>query len=215
MKKATIILLIFTVVCSCGKRSNSGVHTVTREEISSKVSVPKVSPIKVFNIVYDSTCIDTSGQLSLLNKNLDGLFRESKYTRSNDYMDGWMKEWKNKSFATLLARDFENDDFRKATQIYGSFLEKEQEEYSRYIRVEEWCFKDDNTAKSCFESFDNYQEREIHFKSIHWIWIELRNKLFFISTMDYMTSSEPMQTVKQHLINKLKEQGEYRIIEMY
>ncbi len=111
--------------------------------------------------------------------------------------------------------DFYNENFTKTTQKNVSFLTKEQFKVQGNIRVEEWFFKDEATAISCIKSLKSYREREIHFKFISWIWIQQKNKLFFIFTTDFMVDSEPMQTMKLHLLDVIKEgKQDYDIIEM-
>ena len=118
------------------------------------------------------------------------------------------------TFKKILARDFKNENFTKAIQTSVSFLAPKREGTSGTIHVEEWHFTDERTAKSCFESLTSYAERTIHFKVINWIWVRQNSKLFLIFAIHFNVDSEPMQTVKRHLIDDLKEQGEYQVIQM-
>jgi hypothetical protein len=213
MKLTTIILLGFLALWGCNKKNNSDKNSISKKVVLSNDSLPKTS-IKVFRIVYDSTYLSISEKLPKLNKSLTNQFKESKYVKDKEYINEWIQNCKDKDFAKVLAKDFENYDFTKTTQIDVSFLTYQQK-YLGEVKIEEWSFREEYVAISCINAFKNYWEREIHFKSINWIWIQQKNKLFFISTIDYRTSSKPMQTIKQNLINILKKQGEYNIIEMY
>lgn len=213
MRLTTIILLFFTCLWACKKKSYNDTHSIPKEIVLSNDSISNPPSIKVFHIIYDKNHFNTSGQLALLNKSLTTLFNTSKHVKDKENLKERLNSYKRRETAQVLAKDFENNAFTKATQIDVSFLSYQQK-FSGDIKIEEWHFREENEAKSCFNTFNNYWEREIHFKSINWIWLQQKNKLFFISTIDYRTNSKPMQTIKQHLIDILKKQGEYSIIEM-
>ncbi len=213
MKQIIIIIFISAALYSCKENSNHK-KTQKQESLTFKNDSVSKSFIKVFSIVFDSIYTNDSRQLTLLNSSLRGLYKEDSFIHSKENLQRQINDYKSKKFEESLAKDFNNNAFTKATQINVSFLTKEQQDVLGNIRVEEWFFKDEKTAESCFKSLASYGEREIHFKTINWIWVQQKNKIFLISTADYAVDSEPMQSIKQHLINILKQQGEYNIIEM-
>ncbi|MBU2945432.1 hypothetical protein [Zobellia uliginosa] len=212
MKHILSILFSVLTFCSCKSANNQnklipGQSTVQNDSVAE-------TPIKVFNVQFDSIQTDAAEQLALLNESLSGLYKDAAAIEDEAYVTRRLSNYKAKRFAGTLAQDFENNDFTKATQLNVSFLTQNQENPKENIKVEEWFFKDENTANSCFQSLQNYREREIHFKFISWIWVQQDNKLFLIFSTDFVVDSKPMQTIKQHLIGMLKKQGEYNLIEM-
>ncbi len=213
MKKVIIVVCILAALYSC-KKNNSPKNTKKQESLTVKNdSIPK-KPIKIYNIVFDSVYTNQTEKLTSLINSLDKSYREYTFINNEQSLKNEIKMYKLKQFQKTLAKDFDNDNFERTTQIDFSFLKKEQKDRFGGIRVEEWYFENEDTAESCFKSLINYEEREIHFKTINWIWVQQKNKMFLISTTDYTVDSEPMQSIKQHLVNILKKQGKYNLIEM-
>ncbi|WP_276166074.1 hypothetical protein [Zobellia alginiliquefaciens] len=212
MKRIYITLFSVLTFCSCKSANNK--TKLIPEQLTVQSDSVSETPIKVFNVLFDSVQTDAVEQLTLLNESLSSLYKDAEAVEDEEYVTRRLNNYKAKRFAGTLAQDFDNSDFTKATRLNVSFLTKKEENPKGSIKVEEWFFKEENTAKSCFQSLQNYREREIHFKFISWIWVQQNNKLFLIFSTDFVVDSEPMQTIKQHLIGMLKKQGEYNSIEM-
>ncbi len=218
MKQIFINLFIILMLNSC-KGTNNENKALILKETSSKNTEKKrdsIRPIKIYNILYDSIQNNDSEQLSSFNESLKNLYKDASLIKDAEYINRRLKDYQSKRFAKSLSNDFDNNNFTKTTQINVSFLIKEQQKIPGDIRVEEWYFKDKAAAISCIKSLNSYREREIHFNFISWIWIRQKNKLFFVFTTDFMVDSEPMQTIKLHLLDIIKKEGkEYDIIEMH
>nr|MUH41287.1 hypothetical protein [Zobellia laminariae] len=212
MKQIGIILFSVLTFCSCKSANNQ--NKLIPEQLTVQNDSVAETPIKVFNVQFDSVQTDAVEQLALLNESLSSLYKNADAIADEADVTRRLNNYKAKRFAGTLAQDFDNSDFTKATRLNVSFLTKNEEHPKGNIKVEEWFFKDENSAKSCFQSLQNYREREIHFKFISWIWVQQNNKLFLVFSTDFVVDSEPMQTIKQHLIGMLKKQGEYNLIEM-
>ncbi|CAZ94358.1 hypothetical protein [Zobellia galactanivorans] len=213
MKQLIIILLAITLFSACKENTKQKPETHLKQSISKTDSVSR-SPIKVFTIIHDSTSIGGMEQLTKLNKGLDQSFKENKDVLDEQWLKESLDSYERMGFKKVLARDFENNSFVKATQTHVSFLAPEREGTTGTINLEEWHFEDEATAISCFESLTTYREREIYYKVINWIFVRKKNKLFLIFGFHFNVDSEPMRTVKQHLIDDLKGQGEYEVIEI-
>lgn len=217
MKQIFINLFIILTLNGCKGNTNQSKELIS-DEVSLKSTEKKsdsIRPIKIYNIVHDSNQNNNSEQLSLFIENLDNSYKDESLIKDEEYINRRLKSYQSKRFAKSLMNDFDNENFTKTTQINVSFLTKEQPEIQGGIRVEEWFFKDEATAISCIKSLNSYREREIHFKFISWIWIQQKNKLFFVFTTDFMVDSEPMQTIKLHLLDVIKKgEEDYDIIEM-
>ncbi|CAM3330368.1 hypothetical protein [Zobellia roscoffensis] len=212
MKQIYITLFSILTFCSCKSANNK--NKLIPEQLAVQSDSVSETPIKVFNVLFDSVQTDAVEQLTLLNESLSSLYKDAEAVADEEYVTRRLNNYKAKRFAGTLAQDFDNSDFTKATRLNVSFLTKNEENPKGNIKVEEWFFKDENTANSCFQSLQNYRKREIHFKFISWIWVQQKNKLFLIFSTDFVVDSKPMQTIKQHLIGMLKKQGEYNLIEM-
>ncbi|MBU3024691.1 hypothetical protein [Zobellia galactanivorans] len=214
MKQIISILLVLLIFCSCKESKNQNTEQITNRLEQKKDSVSE-PPIKIIGVVFDSIYKNPSVQLNTINESLNELYKEAKKINNKEYLDRRINDIKLKRFAKSLAKQFDNDDFTRATQINASFLTKKEQKNPGDVRIEEWYFKDENTAKSCFESLIEYEERELYFNFISWIWVQQNNKLFLIFTTEFNVDEEPMQTVKRHLTDVLSKQGEYGIIEMH
>ena len=214
MKQLTIFILGFTIFWGCKENnSQNGKTPITETELKTD-SVFR-QPIEVFSIVHDSTFNGDTEQLTELLNGLDKSYEENKDLIEETYFEGYLDSYKRKGFLKMLARDFENDSFVNVTQTSVSFLTCEEGDRLVNLRIIEWNFDKESTAKSCFDSLTTYSNRDIYFKVISWIWIQQKNKLFLVFTTDSMVDSEPMQNAKRHLIDNLKERGEYRTVEFY
>ena len=212
MKQVLITLFSVLSFCSC-KSANNQSKLIPEQSTVQNDSVTQ-TPIKVFTVLFDSVQTDAVEQLTQLNERLNRAYKDAGDIKGEEYIERRLNNYKAKRFAGTLAQDFENTDFTKATRLNVSFLTKNEENPNGNIKVEEWFFKDENTANSCFQSLQNYKGREIHFKFISWIWVQQNNKLFLIFSTDFVVDSNPMQTIKNHLIGMLKKQGEFNLIEM-
>lgn len=213
MKQAIFILLGLTVLWGCKEDTKQVTKQTTEHLTLKKDSVPK-SPIRVFSIVHDSTYVNDHERLTELNVSLNKSYKEDKHVQDGEYLTETLESYKQKRFAKHLAKEFENDNFTGATQTNVTFLAHEGGERTGNIRVAEWYFKEEATAQSCFENLPSHLEKSIRYKFISWIWVQQKNRLFLISTMNYNVETEPMQTVKQHLIDVLKKYGDYKLFEM-
>ena len=212
MKQVLITLFSVLSFCSC-KSANNQSKLIPEQSTVQNDSVTQ-TPIKVFTVLFDSVQTDAVEQLTQLNERLNRAYKDAGDIKGEEYIERRLNNYKAKRFAGTLAQDFENTDFTKATRLNVSFLTKNEENPNGNIKVEEWFFKDENTANSCFQSLQNYKGREIHFKFISWIWVQQNNKLFLIFSTDFVVDSKPMQTIKQGLIDLVKERGKYNLIEM-
>ncbi|WP_400073777.1 hypothetical protein [Zobellia russellii] len=212
MKQVLITLFSVLSFCSC-KSANNQSKLIPEQSTVQNDSVTE-TPIKVFTVLFDSVQTDAVEQLTQLNERLNRAYKDAGDIKGEEYIERRLNNYKTKRFAGTLAQDFDNSDFTKATQLNVSFLTKNEENPNGNIKVEEWFFKDENTASSCFQSLQNYREREIHFQFISWIWVQQNNKLFLIFSTDFVVDSKPMQTIKQNLIDLVKERGKYNLIEM-
>ena len=214
MKRIIIIVLSFTIFWAC--KENGDQNSKTEPEPTSIKNDSALTPqIKVFTIVHDSTSINDTEQLTELINGLDKSYKEDKHIQDEEFITESLDSYKRRKFAKHLAKELENESFTKAIQTNVSFLVAEHDGRSGSIKVEEWIFKEESTAISCFESLPRHLERSIRYKFISWIWVRQKNKLFLVFTMDYNVDSEPMQTTKQYLTNFLKENGEYEVFEMH
>ncbi|MDO6819489.1 hypothetical protein [Zobellia sp. 1_MG-2023] len=212
MKQVLITLFSVLSFCSC-KSANNQSKLIPEQSTVQNDSVTE-TPIKVFTVLFDSVQTDAVEQLTQLNERLNRAYKDAGDIKGEEYIERRLNNYKAKRFAGTLAQDFDNRDFTKATRLNVSFLTKNEENPNGNIKVEEWFFKDEDTANSCFQSLQNYREREIHFKFISWIWVQQNNKLFLVFSTDFVVDSNPMQTIKHHLIGMLKKQGEFNLIEM-
>ncbi|WP_289039937.1 hypothetical protein [uncultured Zobellia sp.] len=212
MKQVLITLFSVLSFCSC-KSANNQSKLIPEQSTVQNDSVTE-TPIKVFTVLFDSVQTDAVEQLTQLNERLNRAYKDAGDIKGEEYIERRLNNYKAKRFAGTLAQDFDNSDFTKATQLNVSFLTKNEENPNGNIKVEEWFFKDEDTANSCFQSLQNYREREIHFQFISWIWVQQNNKLFLIFSTDFVVDSKPMQTIKQNLIDLVKERGKYNLIEM-
>ena len=213
MKQIISIFSILLIFCSC--KENKSQNTKQISELSvQKEDIVLEPPIKIIGVVFDSIHKNPSVQLKTINESLQEFYKEAEKIKNEEYLGRRINDIKLQRFAKSLAKQFDNNDFTRATQINASFLTMKEQQTSGDVRVEEWYFKDENEAKSCFKSLIEYKERELYFKFISWIWIQQNNRLFLIFTTEFNVDAKPMQTVKLHLIDVLKKQGKYGIIEM-
>ncbi len=193
-------------------------NTPTKE--TSKIKEPEISKtdtifkndIKVFNVSFDSLYVKNTEVINKLNNVISSSFNEHKVVNDEPTLKRRLEGYRSKSFAKILARDFENENFIKAINFNISFLSEKDVEFPRRIVIEEWSFKDAQTAKLCFDSFEDYKEKGIHLVAFNWIWILQKNKLFLISSLYCEPESKPMQLLKSELIKLIGEK--YKSIEM-
>ncbi len=214
-----IFINLFIILILSGRKGNTNQSKeLILDDVYLKSTEKKsdsIRPIKIYNIIHDNNQNNNSEQLSLFIENLGSSYKDESLIKDEEYINRRLKSYQSKRFAKTLMNDFDNENFTKTTQINVTFLTKEQSKIRGNIRVEEWFFEDEEKAVSCIKSLNSYREREIHFKFISWIWVQQKNKLFFVFTTDFMVDSEPMQTIKLHLLGIIKKgEDDYNIIEM-
>lgn len=213
MKRIIIIVLGFTMFCGCKENKDQNTKSQIKQSTSSTDSVTRL-PIKVFTIVHESTSVADQERFTELINSLDKTYIEDKVVQDEQRLDERLNIYKRKEFKKVLTRNFDNDNFTKALQTNVAFLKCQHETMPASLRVEEWIFKDESIAKSCVESLTTHKERTIYFKAISWILVQQKNKIYLIFALDYNVDDEPMQTVKQHLIDNMEEQGAYQVVEI-
>ncbi len=156
--------------------------------------------IKIFSVSHDSLYLDKTSFITKFNESINDICINSE-ERSNKYYGGFDKE---KRFQKLLARDFKNKNFIDIKQLLFSFVKvKTGNTLSSQIIMEEWIFKNKEIAKSCFDSFEGYEEKEIYFKVVNWIWFWKDNRLFLLFSYNELVKDKPMQILKQRLMSFL------------
>ncbi len=208
MKNTFIILFSLLFTLACKTKNKSEVKREKQKTVASKGLIP------VFTITYDSLYLSQKDQVSSFNKKIENICvnaaKEHKYSFKG--ILGW---YQKKNFQKVLARDFENERFMEIKKLlFSSIKVKMGNNLSSEIVIEEWVFENEETAKSCFESFNNYEERTIYFKSINWIWFLKGNKLFLLFSLDEPVEKKAMQLLKQRLMSFL-EVNENHVKEVY
>ena len=121
MKQIFFIFFSLVILGSC--KTNLGNKTPAKPDQLQVVKTDTVyPPITLFNIVYDSTWLNNTEQLTKLNKSLNHLFHDDRVIKEGWDLKRRLDYVKDKSFPKVLAKDFENDAFTKATNMHVSFL---------------------------------------------------------------------------------------------
>ena len=216
MKNTFILFLLLGSFFACKKNiSKNTVQTNNKPivQIDSTDNLVRDS-IEIFIIGLGNTKPKISKELLTLNENLSKSFKDYSKITTTGILKGYLTDIKEKELPKVLEMDLENPNFTKAKNMQVSFLSKKQEDQQGLITLEQWQFESEKEAISCIDSFKNYKGQTIHYMSTNWIWVQQKNKLYLISTIEFRPSAEPMQTIKQNLIDILKKQGEFNIIEM-
>ena len=210
-----ILALLFGCTNVTGT-TNTGENTKTSP--IADASTEKINDdrdaLKTYAVLFDTALSYKGENVNTLALRLASHFENYRFTNSSDERKERTKEIKAGSFLKLLANDFKNEHFTKAAAIYFSYIVPQGERYD-YLKVEEFYFKDEAQAGSCFESLKNYESVTIHFKTINWIWVRQANSLFLISALNYNTGSDVMQKVKEDLTKSLENKGPYNTISFY
>ena len=214
MKKVVIILFSLFFVLACKTESSSRQMKEKQTLVLPKKESVYKSLIPVFTIIYDSLYLDKKEQIPNFNKTIkDICVNDAKENKTS--FKGNIKWHKKKTFQKVLARDFGNEKFMEIKKSSLSFVKvRTNTNLSSQIAIEEWLFKDEKTAKSCFDSFNGYEEREIYFKSISWIWFLKDNKLFLLFSVQEDVRDKPMQILRENL-KEFLEVDENHIKEVY
>lgn len=220
----TTYWFLFTLLISCNntalekndeltiENNKTVVNTINQEQDLTQDIIQ--DSIKTYSVVFDTNKTITDNTFKQISHELAHDYDNYQFLSSSNELEELTKEMQTKNFLNLLASDFQNENFQKATKINFSFLVPKEEKY-QYIKLEKIYFKDNNTAASCFESLKNYKEMEIHIMSINWIWIQQENSLILISALNHKVTSKQMQTIKQHLIKSIENNGTYNTIQFY
>jgi len=201
--KNLAILFFLLILIGCKKERKQEKVNIEKTPASAKTIVDDtIDSIKVFNVSYTKGELSNKTEkISKITKNLQPDFIEYPFTNDPDQLENTKLGYKSKSFLKTLARDFKNEKFLDAESIHYAYLLPNNKK-TNYISIEEWYFQDSQKAKSCFESLKKYNEAEINFKTINWIWVYQENKIFLIFSTDYIVTDPEMQDIKQELIKK-------------
>lgn len=211
MKNISILFLILVSVFSCKKDIGKNKTQAKNEAIVHVDSVNNIvrDSIEIFIIDLANTKPELSKELLTLNENLSEFFEDYSKKMSLGTLKEYLRDIKEEEIPKVLSRDLENPNFTKAKSIQVSFLSKKEEGQQGEIIVEEWQFESEKEAVSCINSFKNYKGQPIHYKATNWIWVQQKNKLYFISTIEFRSSAKPMQQIKKELLSILEKNGSY------
>lgn len=214
MKNTCILFLLLGSFFACKKNTSKNPVQPSNKPIVQINSTENdtIKPIKIYSILIDSANAKFSKEFLFLSEKLSKPFKDDSKTKNPHDFQLELKYMEENVFAKKLAEDFKNTNFIKVKNILISFLKKDKH---TSISLEEWQFESEKEATSCMNSLKKYESVTIHFKAFNWIWIQQKNKLYLVSSIQDRPFTEPMQTVKQNLIDILKKQGEYSIIEIY
>lgn len=222
-KKVSIGVLCFLCI-SCKERKQNEEEKQSENLVKKQVQLQQEAnietkgSIQVFYISYDSIKSNKTEKISIINKGLHADFKRYKFDKDSNELRDLKKireRSKSKGFLKTLARDFKNKDFLEVSSVHYSYIVPEDNKRSGHISVEQWDFKDPQKAKSCFESLKRYNEVEIYFKTINWIWVHQGNTIFLVFALDYQVTDKEMQRIKQEIINVIKPSGEYQTVQFY
>ncbi|WP_452220834.1 hypothetical protein [Lacinutrix salivirga] len=220
MKLKLYITILVFVIISCKneakpKAPQTEGHTI-ESTITSENPTKTTDSITVYNSNYLATkTVIESNNLALITQGLIKEFTDYPFTNDPNQLSDTKEIYDEKLFLESLAEDFKNKDFLEVSSINYAFVLPKENTNSSYISIEEWHFKTPQQAESAFESLKNFKETEIHFKTINWIWVHQKDKLFLIYSTDYKVSNPIMQTIKQQIIDVVAVSGAYKTIQFY
>ncbi|GGX30846.1 hypothetical protein [Aquimarina muelleri] len=218
-KKVSVGVLCFLCI-SCKKETQPDKiqeQVVNQKRIvQEKTVIKEQDSIRVFRVFLSKEePQDKNEKISVITKKIQAQFVEYPFESTSKELEESIEKRKEKSFLKTLARDFKNKDFLEVSSVHYSYIVPEDNKGSSYISVEQWDFKDLQKAKSCFESLKKYEEVEIYFKTINWIWVHQDNTIYLVFALDYQVTAKEMQRIKQEIINVIKPSGEYQTIQFY
>ncbi|WP_438712371.1 hypothetical protein ACSTS3_08365 [Aquimarina muelleri] len=192
-------------------------QVVTQETIVlEKEDNKEQNTIRVFHVsLLENEPQDKNEKISIITKKLQPQFIEYPFKSTSKELEESIEEYKEMGFLKMLATDFKNKNFLDVIAIHYSYMVPEDNKGSSHISIEQWDFKDPQKAKSCFESLERYEEVEIYFKTINWIWVHQGNTIFLVFALDYQVTGKEMQRIKQEIINVIKPSGEYQTVQFY
>ncbi len=215
MKKRLIILFSLFFVLSCKIKSDSEVKKEQSNTVLSKEKIVSNNLIDVYNIIGDSILSEEKPLLVSFNETINNICVNSQNNPNKSRFRDRLNWHKKKLFQKALARDFKNEKFMRIKALSISYVKlKIAGSLSSEMDIQEWVFENEETAKSCFDSFKNYEEVEIYFKVVNWIWFLKGSKLFLLYSMHEPVEKKPMQILKQRLMSFL-EVNENHVKEVY
>ncbi|WP_452231745.1 hypothetical protein [Lacinutrix sp. MEBiC02595] len=221
MKFKIEIIIIFCLLLSCKKEIKNDVNDNPNIELNVDTTKPEKSlknkqdSIPIYSVSYTKdTSQKTLENLSIITKKLQSQYITYPFKFVNE-LEEIRTNYDSKSFLKMLARDFKNDDFLDISTRYYSFVVPNNNLESHYIAVEEWQYPTTQKAKSVFESLKTYRDREIKFKTINWIWVHQKEKIYLIFSTAFMVKESAMQNIKTEIIKTASAIGDYETLQFY
>ena len=181
-----------------------------------KVSVieERTSTIPSYRVVFDSSKMSSSSLLNDVLLDLENSFEKYTFKSTSNELKEKIENVEAKRFQKSLSADFDNDLFESVNTIDLVAVSPKNKEFNS-IQIEQWSFESAEIADSCFESLTHYEEKEIHFMTVNWIWFKQESNLFFISSLSNNVTSNEMQNVKKIIAQEIEKNGAYRSVSFY
>lgn len=172
------------------------------------------STIPIYEVVFDSSKEISGHILKDVLPTISKSFDAYPYTSSSNELKEKIENLEAKRFLISLAKDFDNKTFESVKAI--DFVNvSPNDSKNESIQIEQWSFENKGIATSCFESLTSFKEREIHFMTVNWIWLQQEDKILLISSANYGVNSKEMQIIKKAIAEEIKKSGTFKSIAFY
>lgn len=186
----------------------------SNNEEQAAVADDRISEIPIFQVVFDSSKMTSPVVLQEILLDLENSFEKYTFKSTSNEQKEKIENIEAQRFQETLSADFDNDLFKSMGAIDFVCVSPKEKEFNS-IQIEQWRFESETIADSCFESLTHFQEKEIHFMTVNWIWLKQKNNLFLISSLNNNVLSDDMQKVKGILAHELEKNGVYRSVSFF
>lgn len=174
----------------------------------------RTSTIPSYRVVFDSSKMSSSSLLEGILLDLENSFEKYTFKSTSNELKEKIENVEAKRFQKSLSADFDNNLFESINTIDFVSVSPKNKEFN-FIQIEQWSFESAEIVDSCFESLTRYEEKEIHFMTVNWIWFKQKSNLFFVSSLGHNVTSNEMQSVKKILSQEIEKNGSYECVSFY
>jgi hypothetical protein len=191
---------------------NNSMDSNSANEVS--IIEERTSTIPSYRVVFDSSKMSSFSLLDGILLDLENSFEKYTFKSTSNELKEKIENVEAKRFQKSLSADFDNDLFKSIHTIDFVSVSPKNKEFNS-IQIEQWSFESAEMVDSCFESLTRYEEKEIHFMTVNWIWFKQESNLFFVSSLSHNVKSNEMQSIKKILSKEIEKKGSYECVSFY